>query len=170
MLIVLFIIFLIGVLIGTILVKIYNESSYSDCNEGLGIVGGLMLVCSVIGLITVIIFLILCAFEVSKLKIADEKIKMYETENKNIQKQVSEIVENYKIFEKDTYTESLEKIDIQNIDLLVLSQLYPDLKSNDLVKEQIKIYQENNKKIKQIKEEKLNCQVYKWWLCFDEIN
>lgn len=40
--------------------------------------------------------------------------------------------------------------------LITLVQLYPDLKSNDLVKKQMDIYVNNNKKIKKLKTKKLN--------------
>ena len=163
MLTILFIIFLIAIIIGYKIMGYYNDSC---CNEVIGFIGYLTVVLSVISEIIVVICTILSVIGISKLKISDELIKMYETENSNIQKQVSEIIENYKTYEKDSYTESLEKINIKDTDILVLSQLYPDLKSNDLVKEQIKIYQENNKKIKQIKEEKLNNEICKWWLYF----
>lgn len=136
MLTILFIIFLIAIIIG------YKLMVYCDdncCSEVIGIIGYLTVVLSIISEIIVVIAIILSAIGISKLKISDELIKMYETENSNIQKQVSEIIENYKTYEKDAYTESLEKINIKDTDILVLAQLYPNLKSNDLVKEQIKI-------------------------------
>lgn len=48
--------------------------------------------------------------------------------------------------------------------LITLVQLYPDLKSNDLVKKQMDIYVNNNKKIKKLKTKKLNISKTKWWL------
>lgn len=165
MLTILFIIFLIAIIIGY---KLIDQSieSYTDFNEILEFIGSITIILSIISEIIIVLCIIGCAFGISKVKASDELIKVYEMENNNIQKQVSEIVENYKTYEKDTYTESLEKINIKDTDILVLAQLYPDLKSNDLVKTQIKIYNENNKKIKQIKEEKINNEICKWWLYF----
>jgi hypothetical protein len=72
-------------------------------------------------------------------------------------------------YEQSTYAESLKNIDISNTDIVVLTQLYPDLKSNEMVNTQIQIYQENNNKIKELKEQKLDYQVSKWWLYFGKI-
>ena len=74
-----------------------------------------------------------------------------------------------KAYEQNTYTESLKNIDTANTDIVVLTQLYPDIKANEMVNTQIKIYQDNNNKIKNLKEEKLNYQVSKWWLYFGNI-
>ena len=91
---------------------------------------------------------------------------MYEEENNNIQNSVSQIVESYKNYEQNTYSESLKSIDTNNKDIIVLTQLYPELKSNEMVNKQIDIYQENNNKIKGLKEEKINNEIAKWWLYF----
>lgn len=91
---------------------------------------------------------------------------MYEEENNNIQNSVSQIVESYKNYEQNTYSESLKSIDTNNTDIIVLTQLYPELKSNEMVNKQIDIYQENNNKIKCLKEEKINNEIAKWWLYF----
>ena len=165
MLTILFIIFLIAIIIGYKLL-VYSNESYRNIDKILSFFSFTTVVLSIFSEIIVVVGIIGCAIGISRLKVSDELIKVYETENSNIQKQVSEIVENYKTYEKDSYTESLEKINIKDTDILVLAQLYPDLKSNDLVKTQIKIYNENNKKIKQIKEEKLNNEICKWWLYF----
>ena len=88
------------------------------------------------------------ASQICQLKISDKKIEMYEEENNNIQNSVSQIVESYKNYEQNTYSESLKSIDTNNTDIIVLTQLYPELKSNEMVNKQIDIYQENNNKIK----------------------
>ena len=106
------------------------------------------------------------ASQICQLKISDKKIEMYEEENNNIQNSVSQIVESYKNYEQNTYSESLKSIDTNNTDIIVLTQLYPELKSNDMVNKQIDIYQENNNKIKGLKEEKINNEIAKWWLYF----
>lgn len=106
------------------------------------------------------------ASQICQLKISDKKIEMYEEENNNIQNSVSQIVESYKNYEQNTYSESLKSIDTNNTDIIVLTQLYPELKSNDMVNKQIDIYQENNNKIKDLKEERINNEIAKWWLYF----
>ena len=44
--------------------------------------------------------------------------------------------------------------------------MYPELKSDKLVEEQISVYEENNKKIRELKEDKIDLKVKKWWLYF----
>ena len=106
------------------------------------------------------------ASQICQLKISDKKIEMYEEENNNIQNSISQIVESYKNYEQNTYSESLKNIDTNNTDIIVLTQLYPELKSNEMVNKQIDIYQENNNKIKDSKEERINNEIAKWWLYF----
>ena len=165
MLIVLFIIFLLMIGIGIILAKIGDEK----WNEGVEVFGIFGSVLGCICEFAVVITIIFNVNDVLELKMSDSKIKMYEEENNKIQNQISNIVENYKVYEKDTYSESLKNIDIGNTDIVVLTQLYPDLKSNEMVNTQIQIYQDNNNKIKELKEQKLDKQVAKWWLYFGNI-
>jgi hypothetical protein len=49
----------------------------------------------------------------------------------------------------------------------VLVERYPELKSNELVKQQLDLYIENNQEIKELKLEKLNKYKYELWLFFD---
>ncbi len=169
MLIVLFIIFLIMIIIGIKLCYVSEKNWSKDWSSMIWVVGTfgttILCICEFI----IVICTIACAFGISQLKVADRKIQMYEEENNNIQNQVTDIIENYKNYEQNTYTESLKNIDINNTDVVVLSQLYPDIKSNEMVSKQIQIYQDNNNKIKEIKEEKLNNEICKWWLYFGNI-
>lgn len=164
MLIVLFIIFLLMIIIGSLLFK---WADYDHDGLTVFAIGGIILGC--IAEFIVVCCIIGCVFGISQLKMADRKIEMYQEENNNIQNQVAEIVKNYQDYEQNTYTESLKNIDISNTDVVVLSQLYPDIKSNEMVSKQIQIYQDNNNKIKEIKEEKLNNEICKWWLYFGNI-
>ena len=49
---------------------------------------------------------------------------------------------------------------------ITLVSLYPELKADTLVTKQIEVYIDNNKKIKNLKEKKINLSVKKWWLYF----
>lgn len=98
---------------------------------------------------------------VPKSNIIDDKIAMYQQENKSIETSISKVVENYKDYEKEVFKDV--KPDAY---IAVATQVYPELKSNELVKQQIKLYTDNNKKIKELKEEKLDYRVLKWWLYF----
>ena len=137
MLIVLFLIFLLMIGIG---IKI--QETNSEMLEFMGI-GGITIGCFCE--IILLFFLIWAGICISQLKISDQKITMYEEENNKIQQSVSEIVENYKKYENDTYSKSLKNLNLEKTDIILLTQIYPNLKSNDIVKTQIKIYQENNK-------------------------
>lgn len=164
MLVVLFIIFfIIGIV--SFLIYVWAEEEWHEITsfifESVAIV-------SIIAEPLIIIAIICNIVGLSDLKVADKKIAMYEEENKNIQTQVAEIVKNYQEYENNTYTESLKNIDLSNTDVVVLTQLYPDLKSNEMINKQIEIYQENNKKIKELKEQKINNELCKWWLYFGE--
>lgn len=159
MLIVLFMIFLIMITIGLV----WLNKSYDDDFAGLTIVLG-----GIFELI-VVIAIIFNAYNISKLQVSDRKIAMYQEENNNIQTQITDIVDNYMKYESNTYDKSLKNIDLKNTDVVVLTQLYPNLKSDEMVETQIEIYQKNNEAIKKLKEEKLDCEVSKWWLYFGKI-
>ena len=85
---------------------------------------------------------------------------MYTEENTKIEEQIDAIVKEYMEYEGETFSE------LKGDSSMILVSLYPDLKSDELVKTQISTYQANNKKIKELKETKINAKIYKWWLYF----
>ena len=90
----------------------------------------------------------------------DEKIAMYQEENAYIENQIDMVVKQYQEYETDIFESA-------NVDSpMVLVSLYPELKADTLVQEQIDIYVANNQKIKELKEKKINGNVYRWWLYF----
>ena len=97
---------------------------------------------------------------VSNGKTIDEKIAMYQEENNKIEKQIDTLVSNYMNYESDTYKK------IKSESSITLVTMYPELKSDKLVEEQISVYENNNKKIRELKEDKINLKVKKWWLYF----
>lgn len=117
---------------------------------------GFFLVCFCV-LLVIGMFL---GISVSNGKTIDEKIVMYQEENNKIEKQIDILVSNYMNYESDTY----EKIKSESS--ITLVSMYPELKSDKLVEEQISVYEENNKKIREFKEDKINLKVKKWWLYF----
>ena len=117
---------------------------------------------SVGAFIVEIILLIMLIVEVSiNIKTIDPKIKMYSEENQIIENKVKETVRSYMNYEENTYKQLVE-----NADLTTLVIKYSELNSNELVKTEINLYVENNKKIKELKEEKIKLQPLKWWLYF----
>lgn len=90
----------------------------------------------------------------------DEKIEMYEEENANIEKYINEIVDEYKDFEIETYSEWKDK------DAMTAITFIPELKSDTLVQKQIEVYVQNKENIKSLKKEKIDLKVEKWMLYF----
>ena len=135
--------------VGNIWYRLYRW----DVDEGFKIIGGIGSV-----IFGAAIFVLL--FMYSSYLTADKQIAMYEEENSNIEYRINEMVNNYMIYEKDAYSEF--KFD----DIMAAVTIYPELKSDELVKTQIDIYVENNNKIKQLKTDKIKCSVLKWWLYF----
>lgn len=111
---------------------------------------------------TVICLMVTLGFTASvvKSKYIVEKITMYEQQNKQIEEQIDTVVKQYQEYESDTYIKTSSESSI------TLVSLYPDLKSDELVKKQIKVYSDNNKKIIELKEKQINAKVSKWWLYF----
>jgi hypothetical protein len=91
----------------------------------------------------------------------DEQIKMHQEENNHIETVVKVEVQNYMQFEHDTYVQIQ---DDENVEILILR--YPELKSNELVQQQITLLQENNKTIRELKTQKIKLITYRWWLYF----
>ena len=151
---------IIFLLIGLILfitgILVYKLTTYGDENPysywGI-IVGGLITFVS-------LIVLIVGAVLISKNKIIDKKITIFTEENQRIETMVTTSVEKYLEHEFNVF-DSLQGEDIQT--LLVV---YPEINSNELVKRQVEIFVENNNKIKELKTEKLNIQVWKFWVYF----
>ena len=106
-------------------------------------------------LVIVITFgLILCGFYTSSGSIVDEKIAMYEEENIKIENSIDIIVKDYQEYETEMY------------DTMTAAILFPELASNTLIQKQIEIYVNNNQEIKALKVNKLNHDLYGWWLFF----
>lgn len=90
----------------------------------------------------------------------DSRISMYEEENAKIEESISTAVQGYMDFESETFT------NLKDEDVISLITLYPELKSDTLVQEQMQVYLDNNAKIKELKEEKINVSKDKWLLYF----
>ena len=109
---------------------------------------------------TVVMILGLCLNNLYRYQGVDQKIQMYETQNQQLERKIDVTVKNYMNHEKDTYKE------FKAGDGMALITTYPELRSNELVKEQMDTYQSNNRKIAKLKEEEIDCNVTKWWIYF----
>ena len=130
---------------------------YFDFEEHEGIVATSATGSIILGIIgvSIIIDAIICGFDMFTI---DDKIKLYQEENKNIETEITTIVNNYQGYEKEI---------ISNIaDMEVLLIKIPELKSSELVNKQMDLYIKNNDKIKELKERKIDDKKVKWLLYF----
>ena len=133
-------------------VIIYKKNN--DVDLGIG---------SILSSTGLVIFLIIFMFlliEVSSGRTIDSKIELYQTQNTEIESKIQATVASYLAHEKQTYK------DLKPENAVAVVSAYPELHSNELVKKQIEVYEENNKMIMNLRERKLNQPVYKWWLYF----
>lgn len=128
----------------------------ADCEE----VGAPIATIGVISLIISIIATIYFGVNVKSNDVIDDKIAMYQEENTKIEEQIAIVVSDYMEHESKVFDNAKVSSPI------ILAQLYPELKSDELVKSQIDIYVANNEKIKDLKLKKINDSVYRWWLYF----
>lgn len=118
---------------------------------------------NVVGTIVVVVSIIAGIVVGSSLTdrfVIDEKIALHETENKVIEEEIATVAQEYKTYESTT----LESLKYANPTTIV--GVFPELKSNEIVKQQVDLYISNNKEIKILKQSKLNHKLLAWWLYF----
>jgi hypothetical protein len=130
-----------------------HSYSYSD-------VPGFFAVIATIGILVTIVAGVVCTVEVSCASALDDKLKMYEDENREIEETIADIVTEYQNYERETFKA------FSPGDAMTMVSLYPELKSDVLVQKQIETYVNNNAKIKELRGEKISINVTKWWLYF----
>ena len=104
--------------------------------------------------------LIIVGVNVKSLSVIDDRIAMYEEENARIEQQIADVVEQYQKYETDIFREVAPE------SAVTMVSLYPELKSDSLVQAQIEVYTENNKTIKNLRDQQIKGNVYRWWLYF----
>ena len=107
-----------------------------------------------------IIALICCINSLVGIRVIDEKIELYTNQNKQIEEKVEMVVKEYMNYEGETFKE------LKSDSYITLVNLYPELKSDEMIKQQINLYASNNEEITSLKEQKLNKTIYKWWIYF----
>ena len=150
MLIVIFAVCLIAIFVGA---WIYDNWEHENVGTALVSIGSIIA-------IFVFGFLVVSICKVAGACVIDEKIQLYEDANAAIEERINDTVEDYKAYENDT----LEKFDGHNGTEVV--SLYPELKANELIQEQMEIYYQNQTTILGLKEEKVNMKPWRWWLYF----
>ena len=123
-------------------------------------IGAPIIVISVISLIVSIIATVYFGVNVKGNDVIDDKIAMYQEENTKIEEQIAIVVSDYMEHESKVFDSAKASSPV------ILAQLYPELKSDELIKSQIDIYTANNEKIKDLKLKQINNSVYRCWLYF----
>ena len=149
MIIVLFLI-AVAILIGGIIVYENEDEEF----------GEVIVTIAIIGIVAELIAIIALSVGISKLRVIDTKIEMYQEENTKIEEQISVAVKQYQDYESNIFAEASPD------SAITLIALYPELKSDVLVQQQIDVYLTNNEKIKELKEQKINGTIKRWWLYF----
>lgn len=140
-----------------ILAVIVANISYYNDHEVINFIS--LLGAVAIGIIDVLCILAMATFMINGIT-ASDKIKMYQAENKQIENQIGELVKGYMDYESETYKS------FKNENSVTMINLYPELKSNELVQKQMNIYLTNNAKIKELKEIEIDTKIGKWLLYF----
>ena len=147
----------IGLLILGIVFGCKDDWDSGRCVAYVGIGTVVSIICAI-----VMIFVVNDVITYSQM---DERIAIYQEENIRIEEQVKTTVEAYQEYEKEIFGNiDLDKISGEK--LILLTSIYPELKSDTLVQELISVYTENNNQIKELKTKKLDYKVSCWWLYF----
>lgn len=121
----------------------------------------------VIGVIVTLFSLIamlVCAVTLVNGRYIDEKITMYREENTKIECRVADAVTAY--IEHETEILQNASVEVTPETAITVVAAYPELNSSELIVKQIEVYTNNNQKIKELNEDKINLQASRWWLYF----
>lgn len=149
-------IFIISVIVFVVCVFYCN---FIDDDFGLFCLSALGGIISIISTIIAFAFLIDGAGNYISWRNVDDKIAMYQEENKAIEQDIKYVVEQSRSHENDTYRDILDNP-------TALAIAFPELKSNELASKQIDLYVKNNDKIKSLKLKKIERENYAFWLFF----
>lgn len=150
MLVLLFCVALVALVLSLGLRKIFPSSKYSLCLEA----HDFFTVISVLsGIVAILLLLPICwlSVDVFTANTIDSKIAMYQEENAKIEQDVDKIVKEYIEHEHDIFAD----LNTEESSITLIS-LFPELKSDMLVQQQLEIYVSNNSEIKKLKEEKID--------------
>jgi hypothetical protein len=111
-------------------------------------------------LLALIIVLLVCKGVIINGSVIDQKIDLMQSQNEDIENKIELSVKQYMNYEKDTYK------DLKTDSYIQLVNLYPELKSDTLIQQQMTLYQKNNDDITKLKMDKIDISIYKWWVYF----
>lgn len=142
--------FIFVIILGVLLFKADNE----EIGCALSILG------SILFTIVLITFVCLLARYNSIKSSAKEQIAVYEEQNKIVLEQLEPLVNKYMHFEKNTFKD----LKFSSERLLLLSQAYPELKSNTFVETQINVILYNQREISKLKLSMAKLNAYRLWI------
>lgn len=111
-------------------------------------------------LIMLFIAILILSGKIIEGRVIDNKIKLYKEQNKEIEQKIEIVVKEYMNYEGNTLKE------FKPDSYITLVNLYPELKADKLIQQQINLYTENNDTIIELKESKLDITIEKWWIYF----
>lgn len=126
-------------------------------NADLELCSGYLIVVLISGIVSIILLIwgVILINKLGTVYIIDNKIEMYEKENDSIEKNINIILKNY-----------MDVGELEEEEAINLISIIPELKSDAFIYNQIEVYNENNEKINELKEEKIDLVKLKWKLYF----
>lgn len=121
--------------------------------------GGIIF-CNIILIAFMVIASIINLSQIVKGKEYEKQIEICQEEITNIENTINPIVESYLNHEKDTY------IELSPDTAMAYAIAYPELMSNTIISQQISMYNDYLKEIKELKLQIASITTAKWWLYF----
>jgi hypothetical protein len=92
----------------------------------------------------------------------DQKILVLESQSEKIMNEIAPYVESYISYEQSNLTQAQDRM--TSTKLMAILSLYPDLKTDKFIMEQIKLVQDYQNRITELKLEKAELNQYHLWL------
>lgn len=156
MIILLFIIFLVV----TIILSILCLKKCDDWEDDYCILLGIFAAFAGIGAISCVIAFFMNWSDYINYCHAEERIELVEAKNTDIENEIQIAVREYMEHEHKTYE------DLSPNNAIAVATAYPELSSNELIKEQISTYKSNRDEILQLKQQTIDRKIKAWWLWF----
>lgn len=138
----------------TIVCAVVSKSSYEEENWMIGsALCAFMALALLVGGVVVLGGIVDCGY-------TNERIAVIENKNKEVESGIQTMVKNYLEHEGATYKAMTPE------EAVAYATAYPELASNELVKEQITTYKNNRGEILKLEQKKIDCKVLRWWLYF----
>ena len=154
-------IILLIISIGLIILGAIGMSKWDWADE----CGAFMVLAGVVALIVLAIVVPIAITNTIKIPQMEERIAIYKEENTRIEEQIKTVIETYQDYEQGIF-EDIDLDEISSEKLILLTSIYPELKSDAMIQELIQVYINNTNEIKSLRTQKLDHELWRWWLCF----